>query len=346
MIKQFEDNKRFATALFGGEFPGHGVFINNPFGNGIMGDFSINDEPISSRLDRIERDYENAVRFHEELGDDTVPFVGLMTGTGVHATAFGCPIVPFEGSNPAARPIVRTPAEADALPEPDMWSTGLGKHLELVAAVRERLGPDVPVTGPDMQSPMGIAALVWEKAEFLAAMIQAPDAVHGLVHKCHNLLKTFIIELHKTAPSLAPIHCPAMWAPKEFGAALSEDEVGAISRAMYEEFGLWCLIDLSETFGGLFMHCCAAADHQYPAFKKIPNLRGLNRAYQAPGPEPALRAFGDRTVHMQGVDLASCRRFLDYDVPGVRFAFCFGPQPLDDAKRTLEAARELCPRVG
>jgi len=346
MSNQFDDNKRHLTALFGGDFPGHALIIDPPGRNGLLGDFNVNIESISSRVSRVEREYEMVRQFHESVGDDAVPFAALLTGTGVHATAFGCPIVLFEGSNPAARPIVHTAVEADALPEPDMWSTELGKHLELVAAVRERLGDDVPITGPDMQSPMGIAALVWEKAEFLAAMIQAPEAVHGLVHKCHNLLKTFLIELHKIAPNLTPIHCPGIWAPKEFGAAVSEDEVGAISRAMFEEFGLWCLVDLSETFGGLFVHCCATADHQYPAFKKIPNLRGLHRNYQSPGAEPCLRAFGDRTVHMEAwQSLESSRRFLDFDVPGVRFAFTYTVQSVDEGKRILETARKWCPRV-
>jgi hypothetical protein len=114
---------------------------------------------------------------------------------------------------------------------------------------------------------------------------------------------------------------------------------------MYEEFGLWCLIDFSETFGGLFMHCCAAADHQYPAFGKIPKLRALNRVYQSAGAEPALRAFGDRTVHMQAwKGLEDYRGQLELDVPGVRFAFCYSAQSLDEGKRALETLREWCPR--
>jgi hypothetical protein len=321
MSSQFDDNKKFLRALFGGDFPGHAILFDLPGRDGLLGDFAINNEPLACRVSHIEKDYENAVRFHEALGDDSVPFASVHTNTGLLATPFGCPIVLFEGSNPAARPVVRTASEADALPEPDLWSSPLGKHLQLVAAVRERLGDDAPISGPDMQSALGVAATVWDKEEFLAAMIETPEAVHNLIRKCHNLIKSYLTELHRISPSLTPIHHPRIWAPKEFGASFSEDEVGAISRAMYEEFGLWSLIDFSESFGG------------------------LNRNYQAKGPEPCLRAFGDRTVHMEAADVSGCRYFLGFGVPDVRFTFSFPQQPLEDAKRTLEEARKVCPRV-
>jgi hypothetical protein len=346
LSSQVDKNKRFLTALFTGEFPGHAVIINAPGRDGIPGDFTVNDERVANRASRVERDYEYICSFHEAVGDDSVPFALLHTGTGVFANAFGCPIVEFEHSNPASRPIVRTPAEADALQIPDLCGTALGKHLELAAAVRGRLGDDVPVGGPDMQSPLGLAAQLWEKEAFFTAIIEAPDSVLALVHKCHAFIKGYLTELHRTVPNLNPIHCPTIWGPTELGASVSEDEVGAISRRTYEKFGLWCLTDLSETFGGLVMHCCAAADHQYAAFKTIPNLRALNKVYTASGPEPVLRGFGDRVVHMQAwQSLDLYRRLLDYDIPGVRFAFCYDAQSVDDGKRALETLRNWCPRT-
>ncbi|HEY3332063.1 MAG TPA: uroporphyrinogen decarboxylase family protein [Capsulimonadaceae bacterium] len=339
-----DENKKHLTALFSGDFAGHALIVSPPGILGLPADQSIGDEPLASRLDRVVAAYENAVRFQEAVDDDTVPFANIHTSTAIFAASFGCDVVEFEGSNPASRPLIETAAEADAIKVPNIWDTVLGRHLEFAAAVRDRVGPDVPVSGPDMQSPLGLAAQIWEKASFMQAMIDTPEAVEGLIVKCHELLKTYLTELRQILPNHNPIHCPLLWAPKELGCSVSEDEVGAISRGMYEEFALWTLIDLSETFGGLFMHCCAAADHQYPAFKKIPNLRGLNRVFQAPGPEPALRAFGDKTVHMvawRTIDDIK-REYLDANVPGVRFAFCMSAETVDEARRTLATLREWC----
>ena len=46
---------------------------------------------------------------------------------------------------------------------PDLGSRPLERIFELGHLVRERLGPDVPIGVPDIQSPFDIAALVWRK---------------------------------------------------------------------------------------------------------------------------------------------------------------------------------------
>ncbi len=71
-----------------------------------------------------------------------------------------------------------------------------------------------------------------------------------------------------------------------------------MSVAALEEFCPPSLIDLSKTFGGLFVHRCATADHQYASFRKIPHLRRGNRGFQAAGPRPAVESFSGQTVLM------------------------------------------------
>jgi len=105
-------------------------------------------------------------------------------------------------------------------------------------------------------------------------MHENPEAVKRLVAKCECLLGSFLGEFQRMIPNCNLCHCPRAWAPHELGVWLSEDEVGSMSSAMFEEFCLPSLERLSRTFGGLFMHCCAAADHQYEGFKRVPNLRG------------------------------------------------------------------------
>ena len=115
---------------------------------------------------------------------------------------------------------------------------------------------------------------------------------------------------------------------------------------MFEEFCLPSLADLSRRFGGLFVHCCAAADHQYAGFRKIPNLRGLNRVFQAPGPRPAIEAFSGHTVLMVAwTSEPGPYDMLDMARPGTRFLFNMGAQPLDEARGTFERLRARCPQA-
>ena len=64
-----------------------------------------------------------------------------------------------------------------------------------------------------------------------------------------------------------------------------------MSPEMFEEFCLPELNDLADTFGGVGMHCCADAEHQFPGFNKINNLYGFNRVSSKRGYLPLLEHF-------------------------------------------------------
>jgi hypothetical protein len=60
------------------------------------------------------------------------------------------------------------------------------------------------------------------------------------------------------------------------GITLSEDEVGAVNGEIFDELFLPELVELSNHYGGLGIHCCADARHQWPHFRRVPGLRLLN----------------------------------------------------------------------
>jgi hypothetical protein len=242
--------------------------------------------------------------------------------------------------------LVETAGEADALLAPSLSAPPLARVFELGRLLRERLGPDVPINVPDMQSPFDIAALVWRKEALYMALVDSPDAVRRLVERCRRLLTDFLQAFMREFGECCLAHCPNAWAPPELGCWLSEDEAGSMSAAMFEEFCLPVLQGLSVEFGGLFVHCCADADHQYGNLRRIPNLRGLNRVFTR-DPHATIEAFADRAVLMVAwSDLASVRSLLDMSLPSTRYLFNMPAEPLGNAKRTYDTLREMCPRVG
>ena len=339
-------NRQFLSDLFGGPFRGHAIWFTPPDApTDDLGDFAISDRPVSQWLPVMEQRYQRQVEWMEALQDDSVPYVGLNTNTAVFAAAFGCRVHVYGDSPAAARPLVRTPQEADRLREPSLEAPTLSRILELGELMRERLGPEACIGVPDVQSPLDIAALIWNKQDFYTAIMDTPDAVQRLVGRCHRLLKRFLTEFRARFPNSNLCHCPRAWAPPHYGCWLSEDEAGAMSTAMFEEFCLPSLVDLSRTFGGLFVHCCAAADHQYESFKKIPNLRGLNRVFQAPGPRPALEAFDGSTVHMLAfTTLEGIEQTLGMALPKNRFLMNPPAESLEEARRIHDRLRARCPR--
>jgi hypothetical protein len=344
------EKRQYLTNLFAGPFPGHAIIMDPEPRMGdedmrIYGDFALPHRPLADWLPYTLQRYEDRLAWHEALDDDAVPYVNLSTGTELFAAAFGCPVHVYSDSPPCALPLVTTAEEADRLAVPGLDAPPLARVFEMVRLVRERVGPEVPIAVPDIQSAFDIAALIWRKEDMFVAMIKEPDAVKRLVDKCQQLLKTFFDHFMQAAGESNMCHCPAAWAPPELGVWLSEDEAGSLSKPMFEEFCLPTLIDLSETYGGLFVHCCATADHQYQNFAKIPNLRGLNRVFQAPGPRPAIETFSKETVLMVAwTGEEKVYQMLDMALPETRFLFNMPGQPLDASKRTYERLRERCPR--
>jgi len=344
-------SRRFLTDLFSGPFRGHAIIVSPPpddQGPPPPPDYTTSRKPVSDWLPWYVQQYRTRVRCAEAFDDDSVPYVGLNTNTGIFAAAFGCPIHVYEGqaTNAAARPVVNAALEAARLPEPAVDTPPLDRILELARLLRRELGPDVPLGVPDVQSPFDIAALIWNKEDMFAAMLDEPAAVLDLTGKCNRLLKRFLLEFKAQAGETNMCHCPYAWAPADLGIWLSEDEVGSISPTMFDHFCLPFLKDLSKTCGGLFMHCCANADHQYEHFKKIPKLRGLNRVFQSPGPEPAIKAFAGRTVLMQAWSPEDfLNRMLDLARPDSRFLFNIDGPSLEELKPFYERLRKRCPRT-
>jgi len=336
-----EENREFLADLFAGPFRGHALIMSpEPIPPPWPGDFAISERPVADWLPWLLESYEAARKWHEILKDDSVPYVKLFTGTELFASAFGCPVYLPADSPPSARPLVSSGAEADQLRVPDLGTRPLARVFEMGALVRERVGPQVPISVPDIQSAFDIAALIWNKEDLFVALHQEPEAVERLVQKCQHLLTTFLVEFQRHVPNCNLCHCPTAWAPPQLGCWLSEDEAGSLSTAMFERFCLPTLTELSQTFGGLFAHCCAAADHQYGSFLKIPNLRGLNRVFQAPGPRPAIEAFSGRTVLIVAwTDEQGVYKLLDMARPDTRFLFNMPGQPLEEARRTYERLR-------
>jgi hypothetical protein len=286
-------NKRFIRDVFAGTAGRHGVLYRPPLISvKEVSDYTLSLEPLSKWVPWVVENYRRQVASVERYGDDSVPVAKLATGTQIFANAFGCRVHIPPDSNPCALPLVHSAAEADRLEVPDIWKTpALYRVFELGEAVRRELGPDAALGPCDLQTGFDIASLIWDKNDLLCALALDPEAVKRLSGKCALLLKTFLVELRNEFPAMSPCHCPGHWVPPELGPWVSNDEVGSMSPAMFEEFCLPELNDLCETFGGIGMHCCADAEHQFPGFNKIRNLYAFNRVKSKRGYLPLLDHF-------------------------------------------------------
>jgi hypothetical protein len=230
-----------------------------------------------NKVERIEWSWQMYLRQLERstwLEDDAIPHLYPHTGTEIFAQAFGCNVLYPADNLPFALPLINSASQVAALKVPSIDTFPLGMLFEIADELRRRAGREAVMRLVDVQCPMDVAALIWRKDTFFAAMHDAPEAVLELSAKVRQLQIAFLDEWFRCYGTDFTAHYPDYYMPT--GITLSEDEAGAVSPAMFERFFLPELVELAQHFGGMGMHCCAHARHQWQGFLKIPNLHMLN----------------------------------------------------------------------
>jgi hypothetical protein len=311
-----------------------------------LGDYTTSDKPVRDFVPAFVEDYRRWVALSEAVDDDAVPFLRILTGTHIYATCFGARPHFYPDSNPYAEPCIASAADADRVPEAKLENCRpLLRVLELAAALRRELGPDVTIGPPDMQTGFDTACILWDKTDLFCSMVETPEAVKRLAAKCTGLLRQFIAAYRRELPRTTFGHCPSTWTAPEMGPWVSNDECGAMSCEMFEEFCLPEMIELARDWGGIGMHCCANAQHQFHLFRRIPNFYAFNRVPTGVGWEKdnaqTLLGGPDGPVMVPGwVAAAEIPVILRTAPPGTRFIF--NSCAMEDAaagRQWLDAAR-------
>ncbi len=256
-------------------------------------------DKAAERIERQWSEYEIMCRKAELVNDDRVPYISNLTGTEIFAEAFGCKVHRPDDTNPFALPLIHSAAEADGISTPSLSSSSLTYLFDIADELYRRGGRDAVMKPVDIQSPMDIVALIWEKADLFCAMIETPDPVKALADKVRTLLIAFFDEWFKRYGTTFIAHYPDY--VMHGGLTMSVDEVGALNPDMFWKFFRDELVSLGNHFGGLGIHCCADARHQWGNFRDLPGLKVMN--HNAPPTRDAREYLMD-AVHFYGGKVA------------------------------------------
>jgi hypothetical protein len=248
------------------------------------------------RMEWIWQDYEAHRARAEWLHDDLVPAFNMLTGTEIFAEALGCSVHRPTDNMPFALPLIHSTDEISLVRVPELSRSTLAYHFEMADELARRAGPGAVFRMVDVQSPMDIAALVMEKSAFYMAMLEAPEALQELADKAHRLLTNFLDEWFRRYGRGFVAHFPDYYMPA--GITLSEDEIGAVNAETFDRLFLPHLNALSDRYGGIGIHCCANARHQWEGLMKVRGLRVLNICQPAPVVAEAYGVFSRHCVQM------------------------------------------------
>jgi len=232
------------------------------------------------------------------LADDTIPSLMCYSGTEVFACAFGCKAHYPQNDIPCALPMIHSAAEIGKVKIPDLSHPALQESFIIADELLRRAGKGPVFRVPDIQSPIDIVALIWDKNDLYMAMIETPEAVREVAEKVKTLLIAYFDEWFRRYGKELIGHYPGYYLP--YGLSVSEDEIGAVNQDVFVDLFLPELIDLQKHFGQLGMHCCANSFHQWDNLKKIPGLKILNICQPAPIVQKAYDFFNGHTCQMHG----------------------------------------------
>lgn len=198
------------------------------------------------------------------------------SSTCMFPLALGCPrITTSEGKEWVCK-LFNDPAQIkDYQPPANVCAGRTGEVLENARQLLASLPPGELLRQCDVQSPLGIAELMWDES-FYMALIERPGAVHDLLDKITTFVIAFIRQYAQVAGErLNAAGFPLIWAPSQ-GTMLSDDTMSLLSPAMHREFSLPYINRIADACGPLFYHSCSWRKAYFANIHQIRNVRTYN----------------------------------------------------------------------
>jgi hypothetical protein len=245
------------------------------------------------------------------LGGDFVPCLCPAFGVISIPAAFGCEVVWGKDNFPSVKPLAMgDPAKVYDLRRPDLSSKEMRRILDTTNYFINQTGGRIPIRLTDIQGPLDSAALIMGHTEFFTAIKTHPWEVHHLL----QLITDFTIECAKAQRGVVRgsrvEFVPSLfqpWIPDGFGISVSNDACVMISAEEHDDFCLPYLNQISDAFGGLYIHSCGNWLHQLPSLARVRGLRGLEFGASETPFAPVAEYFHGRTV-------LACRVGLHRDI--------------------------------
>jgi hypothetical protein len=214
--------------------------------------------------------------------DDLVPYFMPWFGTGVLASAFGCPIKPASGNGDdpcVAGPAVHSIKDAANLTMPDPARDGL---LPKVLYFMDYAGEhgDLPVGPTDLNSPLSTLIQICGYEKLFVWMYEEPALVHELMELVTEAFILWVKEQKRhTGESMdASNGLQGVWSPRGVGVWISDDDLIALGAELYAEFAAPCYQKLFTVFSGGSLHYCGAGTQHLKTFATIGGIRSINNS--------------------------------------------------------------------
>lgn len=262
-----------------------------------------------------------ASRVRQGFWDDSIMALHPLAGaTGWLTEVFGGRTEWFAGRPPYPHPVIMDIGDVDKL-KPDFEGSELYQAaLSHLRYFQKAVGDKIPISAPDLQSPIDVASMILDYTQLIYAMMDDPGRVHCLMRMITEAMIKACREF-KGEISNYTMTSFNWWMPR--GIFLSDDLQAVLNPEFYREFAVPYNEMLAEEFGGLGLHSCGRIMHNVENVVSTRGLLGFNTHDPLSSIAPMV---GNRVVPIVG----GIADVIAPNHPECRRPLLKGPEELED----------------
>lgn len=194
--------------------------------------------------------------------------------TCMFAQALGCEPDTVDG-RPWIKRLIHDPAQVNDMDVPDVYAGWPGNVLRHMIEQARTLPAGELVRCPDVQSPLGVAELVWDES-FYTALYEAPEAIHALLDIITRYQIAYVREFNRQLGSrLNPCGFPGIWAEGS-GTMISDDTLSLVSPEMHAEFSIPYINRIADACGPIYYHSCTWSEKYFANIHSLRHVCAYN----------------------------------------------------------------------
>jgi hypothetical protein len=231
------------------------------------------------------------------------------------ALAMGCRTRRTSEGKEWVQPRITDPAQVAEIQVPDPLDGRTGEIIEDLEDLLLQTPDDTLIRLPDIQSPLGVAELMWHPDTFYSALLSHAQQVHELLGKITEFIIAYVQEIQAVLDDrLNPACFPEIWSDPT-GYYIADDTNSLVSPEMHLDYSVRYINQITEACGPVHYHSCTWKRAYFENIRKIKNMKAVNWAVStSDDPAEILREFsGDYLLcpHI-GADSHLSDIFLSY----------------------------------
>lgn len=188
--------------------------------------------------------------------------------------AMGCEKVYTSEGKEWVAPLIQSPSDIHNLEIPEVRQGRTGEIIEEIERMMEENSGSV-IRFPDIQSPLGVAELMWNDT-FYMALLTHPEEIHQLLEKITIFTINYLKELRRVMGNYCNPCCfPYIWSDPR-GYYIADDTNSMVSPEMHLDYSVNYINRITKVIGPVHYHSCTWLPQYLDNIDKIENAKSKN----------------------------------------------------------------------